>query len=190
VRWSPVKQPRSPHTPSSPPRRCGHSRAWQETNPPGSSEVSEQHLGEGVECGRAHRELGSGVLAKADAGRATGWLPKSGRYRRPLGSSQYPAARSTRLAGDDPRGKNGGARRHQDRPGGSLGARVPQDIDSEVVSGQATAIPAPPAASRPGLRKQKAGAVPGPADGIASSFGALVPYGTRVPPRVPQREVR
>src|ERR1700729_2927371 len=66
-------------------------------------------------------------------------------------------------------------------PGREYRARVPQDIDCEVVSGQATAIPAPPAASRPGPRKQKAGAVSGPADGVASSFGVLVPYGTRTP---------
>ncbi len=56
-----------------------------------------------------------------------------------------------------------------------------------MVSGQATAIPAPPPAFRAGLRKQKAGAVPGSADGVASSFGALVPYGARAPLRVAQR---
>jgi len=55
-------------------------------------------------------------------------------------------------------------------PSGSPGpkgwARVPQDIDSEVVSGQATAIPAHPAASRPGQRKHRVGAVSGPTDGV------------------------
>ena len=58
-----------------------------------------------------------------------------------------------------------------------------------MVSGQAIAIPAPAAAFRAGLRKQKAGAVPRPADGVASSFGALVPYGTRAPLRVAQRVI-
>ena len=37
------------------------------------------------------------------------------------------------------------------------------------------------------MRKQKADTMPESADGVASSFGALVPYGTRAPPRVPQR---
>ncbi len=126
---------------------------------------SEQHLGEGVGCGRAHREVrqwGSKPEQTQDGRR--GWLSKGGAFtgHRAVGRSRHAV---------DHRGKNGGARRHQDRPGGSPGARVPQDIDSEVVSGQATAIPAPPTGFPSGQRKQKAGAVYEPADGVAVPSG-------------------
>ena len=52
-------------------------------------------------------------------------------------------------------------KQHTGAPSGSPGrnhrVRVPQDIDSEVVSGQATAIPAAPTAFRWGRRTQNAG---------------------------------
>src|SRR4051794_33791217 len=68
--------------------------------------------------------------------------------------------------------------RKQRRSGSAIGiawaevwARVPQDIVSEVVSGHESAIPAPPTPSRSGPRKQEAGAVSGPADGVAVPSG-------------------
>ncbi|MEU1485924.1 hypothetical protein, partial [Streptomyces sp. NPDC005752] len=67
-----------------------------------SSEVNEQHLGEGVGCGRAHREVrqwGSKPEQTQDGQR--GWLPKRGADTG-LGNTS-----STKVF--DPRGKNGGA---------------------------------------------------------------------------------
>lgn len=71
-----------------------------------ASSTGEQHLGEGVGCGRAHREVrqwGSKPEQMQDGRR--GWLPKWRCERPPAGRSSYSE------------GKNGGVERHQDRPG-------------------------------------------------------------------------
>ncbi len=97
-------------------------------------------------------------------------------------SAQYPAVKSV---SSTPLVRNRSLReeRRNAAPSGSPGrksrVRVPQDIDSEVVSGQATAIPAPPTAAGSGGRTQNAGAVSGPAGGV------VVPSGPWSPPSRP-----
>lgn len=102
-----------------------------------------------------------GFQARADAGRATG-LTVEGRC------CSRPPAVPVRQVIDQREERR--SPRHQDRPDEQW-VRVPQDIDSEVVSGHATAIPVPPAVFRPGSRKQRAGALLGPADGVAVPSG-------------------
>ncbi|MBB4710201.1 hypothetical protein BJ965_000083 [Streptomyces luteogriseus] len=108
------------------------------------SGISEQYLGEGAGCGRAHREVrqwGSKPEQWQDGRR--GWLPKSGAV---TGHQQYTVEQYQQRGNERRKWTPSGS------PGRLFESRVPQDIDSEVVSGQATAIPASPAAFRPGVR--------------------------------------
>jgi len=142
---------------------------------------------------------GVGLRTRAPGGSAVGSSSRSSRTgdradcRTERRIARPPAVRSTSCSTALPalparasgsRGKNGGVERHQDRPDGTTWVRVPQDIDRQVVSGHAFAIPVPPPAYRAAVRTQWAGAALRPADGVAVPSGPWC-YGTRAPLHVP-----
>lgn len=121
----------------------------------------------GARAGR----FGSGVLSQSRCRTGDGAGCRRVAVLKATSSSQDPAVCSSPSVSDWFRGKERRIQAPSGSPGRKSWARVPQDIDSEVVSGQATAIPATPASVRPGLRKQQADAVIGSADGVAVPSG-------------------